>query len=300
MKALRTLLLGLPLLLLSCDSSSDRTQIEYVTTIVRQAADGLDLQAVTDLATKVKTAEEFETSLNDPARKINNLDLNEDDLVDYIKVTEIQDGDIRGFSLTTELGEEEDDEQELAVIQFEKGANEEVTVQTHGNSHIYGNNYYYHRRTSIGDVLLWSYLFSPHRGYYSSWGYNRYPPSYSRYRTSTYDSYRGHHQGQSYSKNVAKSSAPAVSKPIKSPNFNKTSSKIKAPLKNPTASQKSFQTRNPSKQITRSKGFGSSKPKSSSTVSKSSSSAPKSSKTTSSYRSGSSSSRSRSSFGGGK
>lgn len=249
---------------------------EYVTTTVHTAADGLNLQAVTDLATKVKTAEEFEKKLNEKNNKINNLDLNEDDKVDYIKVTEINQGDKHGFSLTTELSEEE--EQELAVIEFEAGADKQVTVQTHGNNHIYGHNHYYYRRSLISDIIIWNYFTRPHRSYYSSWGYNRYPSHYSNFAPRPQASYASHHKSQPYTKNIQSSSKPVVKAPIKSPNFNKTASKIKAPLKNPTASQRSFQKRNPSKTLASRKGFGSS----------------------SSRYGSSSSSRSRSSFGGGK
>ncbi|MBK1855125.1 hypothetical protein JO972_09155 [Verrucomicrobiaceae bacterium 5K15] len=259
-----------------------RNNTEYVTTIVHTAADGLNLQAVTDLATKVKTAKEFEEKLNEKGNTVNNLDLNEDNKVDYIKVTEINDGGQHGFSLTTELSAEAGEEQELCVIQFEQEGEKQVTVQTHGNEHIYGNNHYYHHRTSMTDVLLWSYLISSHRPYYSSWGYNNYPGGYSNYAPRSQAAYANHHKAQPYSKNVTASSKPAVAKPIKSPNFNKTATKIKAPLKNPTSSQKSFQKRNPSKTLTSRKGFGS-----------------RSSSSSSRFGS-SSSSRSRSSFGGGK
>ncbi|BDS08181.1 hypothetical protein NT6N_32210 [Oceaniferula spumae] len=261
-------------------SGCGKKDTQYVTTIVQTAADGLNLQAVTDLATKVKTAEEFEKKLNEKGNQINNLDLDEDSKVDYIKVTEINQDGQHGFSLTTELSAEENEEQELCVIQFEQGADKQVTVQTHGNSHIYGNNHYYHHRTSMTDVLLWSYLISAHRPYYSPWGYNRYPSYYSSYSPRSSAAYNNHHKAQPYAKNIQSSTKPAVQKPIKSPNFNKTASKIKAPLKNPTASQKSFQKRNPSKTLSSRKGFGS--------------------KSSSSRYGSSSSSRSRSSFGGGK
>jgi len=279
-------LLTLPLAataLLICGCGKKDTQ--YVTTIVQTAADGLNLQAVTDLATKVKTAEEFEKKLNEKGNKINNLDLNEDSKVDYIKVTEINQDGQHGFSLTTELSAEEKEEQELCVIQFEQGADKKINVQTHGNENIYGSNHYYHHRTSMSDVLIWSYLLSSHRPYYSSWGYNRYPGYYSSYSPRSSAAYNSHHKTQPYSKNVQASTKSTVQKPIKSPNFNKTASKIKAPLKKPTASQRSFQKRNPSKTIASRKGFGSSS---------------RSGRSSSSRSGRSSSSRSRSSFGGGK
>src|SRR5215467_15089741 len=50
------------------------------------AGDGLDLYAVLDLFQNSKTIESFEKSLNDPKTKINNLDLDLDKKVDFIKV----------------------------------------------------------------------------------------------------------------------------------------------------------------------------------------------------------------------
>ena len=278
----RFVLLPISVILLLLNSCGKK-DTEYVTTIVHSAADGLNLQAVTDLATKVKTAEEFETKLNEKGNNINNLDLNEDDKVDYIKVTEINQGKQYGFSLTTELSNDKNEEQELCVIQFEQGADKQVTVETHGNSNIYGSHHYYHHRTSVTDILIWSYFLSPHRSYHSPWGYNRYPSHFSSYSPRSQADYSNYHKNQSYTKNVTTSTKPTVQKPIKSPNYNKTASKIKAPLKNPSSSQRSFQKYNPSKTVSNRKGFGSS-----------------SSSSNSSRFGSSSSSRTRSTFGGGK
>jgi hypothetical protein len=48
--------------------------------------DNLDLYAVLDLFLKSKTIEGFEKSLNDTKSKINNLDLDLDKKIDFIKV----------------------------------------------------------------------------------------------------------------------------------------------------------------------------------------------------------------------
>ncbi|MFC5049400.1 hypothetical protein ACFPK9_02035 [Rubritalea spongiae] len=255
-----------------CTTLTQCSRTEYVTTIVQSASDGLDLKAVTDLATKSKSAEEFEKKLNTPNNKVNNLDLNEDDKVDFIKVTEIVTDSQRALSLTTEVAPGE--EQELCTIQFEKDG-DAANVETRGNSQVYGNNHYYHHHTGIGEILLWSYLWNAHSPYHSSWGWNRYPSYHNSYSPRSYDQYRGFHKNASYSSNIKQNNYSSISKPVKSPNFNKSAQSIKAPLKNPTTSQRTFQARNPSRTV-RSGGFGSA-------------------------RSGfSSSSRSGSSFGGGK
>tara|TARA_B110000037_G_scaffold223175_1_gene303263 strand:- start:8279 stop:8527 length:249 start_codon:yes stop_codon:yes gene_type:complete len=47
--------------------------------------DNLDLNAVLETFRTAESIEKFENSLNSPENKINNLDLNEDDQIDYIK-----------------------------------------------------------------------------------------------------------------------------------------------------------------------------------------------------------------------
>src|SRR6478736_6114297 len=68
--------------------SQDKQQPkEDTTAMLGLAGDNLDLYAVLDLFQKSKTIEAFEKSLNDEKEKINNLDLNLDKKIDFIKVT---------------------------------------------------------------------------------------------------------------------------------------------------------------------------------------------------------------------
>lgn len=254
--------------LTSCNSS--KTNV----TIISHAADGLDLKAVTDAAIKASSAEEFEKKLNIAGNKINNLDLNEDNKIDYIKVTEINKEKMKGFSLTVEVSAEEEQEQEVCTIQFEK-TTDGYRTQTHGNHHIYGRNHYYHR-SSVGDIIIMSYFLRGHSPYRSRYGYGRYPSHFSsQAKPVSKAQYSGFHQSQPYAKSAQKSSTSQSTSTFKSPNANKVASKIKAPLRSPSTSQKSFQKSNPSKHIS-------------------------SSRSSSSRFGSSSSSRSGSSFGGGK
>jgi len=249
------------------------------------AASGLDLQAVGGLVQKAKDGADLERMLNDSKTGINNLDLDEDGKVDYIKVTEYGSGNNRGFSLTVELTEEE--EQEIATIDIEKTGTETATVQTHGNRHIYGNHHYHRSSIGLTDVLLMGWLFSGNRPHYQSgWGRGNYPDHYNRYPTRSYDRYQSDMRSRTSNSSFKKASTSTLTSKPTSPNATKTAKSIKAPLKNPTAAQKSFQKQNPSKQV-RTGGFG--RPSSTKTAS-----------TSSSYRKPSSSpSVRRSSFGGG-
>ncbi|MBW2184791.1 MAG: hypothetical protein JRF49_13145, partial [Deltaproteobacteria bacterium] len=61
------------------------------------AANGLDLKAVGELVKQARNGEELEKLLN-KSGGVNNLDLNEDNKVDYIHVTEYGNDRAKGFS----------------------------------------------------------------------------------------------------------------------------------------------------------------------------------------------------------
>lgn len=226
------------------NSSSDSDNVVYVEK--NYASDGLDLQSVLELSKSVDGPKELEEKLNSPDG-INNLDLDEDGYIDYIYVTEYGDDNHKGFSLTIGV---DNDEQEIATLEFVNSDNE-VDIEAKGNEQIYGHNHYYHSRVTLGDILLFNYLFSPHRYWVSPYyGYYRYPT----YRTVSYTTYRT--RTSSYTKNSAARSrtSSSLKSSYRSPNNAKVSNSIKAKLRNPTTSQKSFQAKTSSKK--RSGGFG--------------------------------------------
>ena len=61
--------------------------------------DNLNLYAVLKIFQESPTLESFEKSLNDPDSKVNNLDLNNDNEIDYIKVIDHIDGDVHNIVL---------------------------------------------------------------------------------------------------------------------------------------------------------------------------------------------------------
>ena len=249
-------LLPIVLLVTAVGCAGAGTTNVSVTSLV-SAADGLNLQAVGELLKEANDAEQFEKLLNEKGKGLNNLDLDEDGNVDFIKVTEYGEGDTTGFSLTVDTEGEE--EQEIATIDVVKTSEGDVNVELQGNQQIYGPNHYYHHRYGVGEMLLFSYLFRPHPFYFSPYRYGFYPGFYGRgYPVVGIGAYRSRASGvvSRSTSQVSRSSRSTQTTKATSPNAGKTSSKIKAPLKNPTGSQKSFQARNPSKQV-RSGGFGS-------------------------------------------
>jgi hypothetical protein len=205
--------------------------------ILKEYSKGLDLDAVTVLAKKSKDAADFERLLNSQAEAVNNIDLNEDGKVDYIKVTEYGSGSRRGFSLTTEISPGK--VQEIATIDFQNNG-ESGVIQTTGNPSLYGPGSYHTSSFSMTDALLMAWLFSNRPVYTSPYGYGNYPPSYGGgWNRQSDGSYSGSMTSRNSGSSVSKSSRPVISDPPLSPNAEKTAAKAKA-LSSPTISQRSF------------------------------------------------------------
>src|SRR5690606_27766551 len=85
---------------------------------------------------KSSSPEEFEKMLNTRDTKVNNLDLNGDGYIDYIRVVDLHEGDIHTFVIQAVVAE--DEFQDIAVIALEKQANGKAILQITGNEDIYG------------------------------------------------------------------------------------------------------------------------------------------------------------------
>ncbi|HET9433519.1 MAG TPA: hypothetical protein VFO37_07160, partial [Chitinophagaceae bacterium] len=101
--------------------------------------DNLDLYAVLTLFQKSKTIEAFEKSLNDEKTGINNLDLNLDKKVDFIKVVTKKDGDAFTFILQVDVTKTET--QDVALILVSKDKKDKVSIQAVGDEDLYGKDY---------------------------------------------------------------------------------------------------------------------------------------------------------------
>src|SRR5215218_1533854 len=112
---------------------------EDTTALLGLAGDNLDLYAVLDVFQKSKTIEAFEKSLNDEKTKINNLDLNLDKKVDFIKVTTKKKDDSYTFVLQVDVSKKET--QDVAVILLDKDKDGKVSMQIVGDEELYGKDY---------------------------------------------------------------------------------------------------------------------------------------------------------------
>lgn len=294
------ILLVSALTLVSCDSSNQRSNV-IVTAETPNLGNGLDLQALGEIVKNSSNAQEIENKLNQP-NSINNLDLDGNGQVDYIKVTEYGDGANRGFSFTVDTND--GSSQEIASVEVNKLDNQRANMSVHGNQSIYGHNSHYSSSFGLSDLLIMHYLFNPHPVYVSPWRYGYYPTYYRNYAPVAHSNYTNR---VSTTTRTSKITRTTVTKQSSSPNKNLSSATVNSRTKSlaaPTSSQKSFAKTSTSNSRPNTSGFKSTKPSSSwgsssSSTSRSSSSfgsSSRSSKPSSSWGS-SSSSRSSSSFG---
>src|SRR6476620_7287798 len=114
-------------------------QDEDSTALLGLTGDNLDLYAVLDLFQKSKTIEAFEKTLNDEKTKINNLDLNLDKKVDFIKVTTKKKDNSYTFILQVDVSKSET--QDVAAILLDKDKEGKVSLQIVGDEELYGKDY---------------------------------------------------------------------------------------------------------------------------------------------------------------
>lgn len=119
--------------------------------------DNLNLYAVMKLFQESETLEGFERSLNDENSRINNLDLNGDNLVDYLMVIDYVDGDVHTIVLQVAIDRYE--KQDVAVFTVQKFRNGAVQIQLIGDEALYGKNYI------IEPVYDENYAETPNPGY---------------------------------------------------------------------------------------------------------------------------------------
>jgi len=196
-------------------------QTEKDSTLLGLPGDNLDLYAVLDLFQKSKTIEDFEKSLNLEKTGINNLDLDLDNKVDFIKVVTKKEGDDFTFILQVAVSKEET--QDVAVILVSKDKNKKVTLQIVGDEDLYGKNYIVDLKESktpavtanpgytgpdtvvvsapakstvvvVESAPIVQYVYSPaYVPYYPPYHYGYYPPYFAAFTVMAMGIYIGNH-----------------------------------------------------------------------------------------------------------
>lgn len=98
--------------------------------------DNFSLQGALAMFQKASSPEDFEKMLNSEDNHVNNLDLNGDGDIDYIRVVDNTEKDAHAFVLQAVISETES--QDIAVIEIEKTGDTTAVLQIVGDEDIYG------------------------------------------------------------------------------------------------------------------------------------------------------------------
>ena len=203
-------------------------QTDDDTPLLGLPGDNLDLYAVLDLFQKSKTIEDFEKSLNEKKSEVNNLDLDLDKKVDFIKV--VTKKEESSFTFILQVAVSKTETQDVAVILVDKDKDGKVSLQMVGDEDLYGKNYVIEPKTTgssavtanpayvgpepvtksvpatttviVETVPIVQYVYSPaYVPYYPPYYYGYYPPYFAAFTVMAvgiYRHYHYHHHGGYY------------------------------------------------------------------------------------------------------
>jgi hypothetical protein len=153
--------------------AQDRTTVNATSS---EISDNLDLRAVASIFGDSENLDDFERRLNDPKLQISNLDLNNDNQVDYLRVIESVEG--RTHLIIVQAVLERDVFQDVATVEVERDEHNRVQVQVVGDVYMYGHNYIYEPVYVHTPIIYTSFWITNYRPYYSSWYWGYYPTYY--------------------------------------------------------------------------------------------------------------------------
>lgn len=168
--------------------------------------DNFSLEGALELFKQSESPEAFEKKLNHPDSKVNNLDLNGDGYIDYIRVIDMNERNVHAFVLQSVISHNEF--QDIAVITLEKRSNGNAVLQITGDADIYGVETIIEPTTEVRTyagttssravVNVWSwpmvrYVYSPYYSVWvSPWGWGYRPRWWSPWRPVYYYDYYTH------------------------------------------------------------------------------------------------------------
>ncbi len=183
--------------------------------------DNLNLYGVMKLFRESETLEGFEKALNDEKSKINNLDLDGNNYIDYIRVIDNVDNNVHTIVLQVPVSKNEN--QDVAVFTVQRDNDGKVFIQLIGDEDLYGKDYIIEpiyddqmaqtpnpgfkgndnagaRRvtvvhTTAYETATWPlvrYIYLPgYMGWRSSWYYDYYPSYWQPWTPYYWDYYYG-------------------------------------------------------------------------------------------------------------
>jgi len=165
--------------------------------------DNFSLEGALECFKSSQSLEDFEQKLNSEDQYTNNLDLNGDGEIDFVKVIDNMEGDHHAIVLQVDINQEES--QDIAVIEIEKTGDENAILQIVGDTYLYGPDKYvepFENETELKgkgpdselvftgrlvvNVWLWPsvrYIYRPgYRPYISPWRWSYYPSYWKPWR----------------------------------------------------------------------------------------------------------------------
>ena len=165
--------------------AQNNTQINAINA---EISANLDLKTISSLFGGSQNLEDFEMRLNDPKLQLSNLDLNNDNQVDYLRVVESVENNAHLILIQAVV--DRDVYQDVATIDVEKNNYNAINIQIIGNRNLYGSNSIYkpvYYRTPMLLSLFWNSNYHP---YYSNWKWNYYPKHYYSWNPRPYHGYQ--------------------------------------------------------------------------------------------------------------
>ena len=155
-------------------------QTVIVTTYNTDMSFDLDLHAVAAAYSEARSTREFEQLLNSSKYMINNLDLNRDGYVDYLRVIETRKGQYYAYLIQACLAPTVF--QDVATLVAERRAST-LYVEVVGDSYLYGYNYVV-RPTFVKRPPMWDvYGYTNYTVWVSPYYYGVWPNYYTRPKT---------------------------------------------------------------------------------------------------------------------
>ncbi len=166
--------------------------------------DDFSLEGALDLFKRSNSLEEFERALNSSDNNVNNLDLNFNGRIDYLRVVDHAEGDLHAIVIQALVGSSTS--QDVAVIEVKRNRHGEAVVQIVGDEDLYGtakivepypyddvvgtdyyDNYYDHYSPQVFvNVWAWPsvrFIYAPRYVVWASpYYYDYYPVWYSTWR----------------------------------------------------------------------------------------------------------------------
>ena len=207
-------------------------------TIENNTTGGFDVNKLADLVKTSTDPQVLEKAINDPNNHINNLDLDKDGNIDYLKINEPGKNELNVIDDVSK-----DQSVTVASVKVNPTDNNTADLNIQGNPQYGGDNYYYHSHFTFTDFLLMSYLMRPHAYYMPMYHYGYYPSYYSRtrvsnvYHTSTPTSANRSFSGSRSQRSFGTRSS---SSPVRSGGFGTNSSRRSSSFGSSSSSRRSF------------------------------------------------------------